>query len=340
MLTLPEEFSRQISEFARVFATRKVFENAKTLVLGAILSLGRRTVCGALRSVGLDQEKRFHKYHWVLSMAEWSPRHAARIVLRMLLKTLPSSDEALVFALDETIEGRWGKRIKARGIYRNSVSSSKSHFVKKSGLRWISMMLLCPISWAGRVWALPFLTVLAPSERYHDEQGKRHKTILDWARQMVFQLRRWLPAKSIVMVGDNAYSALCFLDAVRDHVTFITRLRLDAALYEPAPARKPGQHGRPRKKGERIAKLEERLEDPNTEWVELSRFPTGIAKGLRKCAVPPARQSGTAVADRRYLFVGSCLKTPKANSTRSGCCVQIRIYTHCKSRPFSSGAGP
>ena len=102
-----------------------------------------------------------------------------------MLDKLLSKEEVLVFGIDETIERRWGSRIKARGIYRDAVRSSKSHFVKCSGLRWIGVMLLCPISWANRVWALPFLTVLAPSERYHEHRGKRHKTLSEWAYQRV-----------------------------------------------------------------------------------------------------------------------------------------------------------
>jgi len=290
MLTLPKEFSKQISDFASVFTTQTVFENAKTLLLGALLSLGRRTVCACLRSVGLGQEKRFHKYHWVLSMAKWSPRRASRILLRQLLNRLCRSDDPLVFGIDETIERRWGKRIKARGIYRDSVNSSKKHFVKKSGLRWISLMLLTPISWAARVWALPFLTVLAPSERYYQQQGKRHKTILDWARQMILQVRHWIPNRGIVVVGDSSYAALRFLEGVRDHATFITRLRLDAALYKPAPPKKPGQSGRPPKKGKRIPKLEDRLDDPDTVWVEVT-IPAWYGQGPKKMLCT----TGTAV---------------------------------------------
>jgi hypothetical protein len=162
----------------------------------------------------------------------------------------------LVFGIDETIERRWGKNIKARGIYRDAVRSSKGHFVKASGLRWISMMLLCEIPWASRIWALPFLTVLAPSERYHQEQGKRHKKITDWARQMAIQLRRWLPDRTIIIVADSTYAVLELLHGLREHVCFVTRLRLDAALYdwpEPQPPSKPGPKP---KKGNRLAKLE------------------------------------------------------------------------------------
>jgi hypothetical protein len=61
------------------------------------------------------------------------------------------------------------------------VRSSRGHFVKASGLRWMSLMLLAPVSWAGRVWALPFLTALCPPERYAQQNEQRHKTLLDWA---------------------------------------------------------------------------------------------------------------------------------------------------------------
>jgi len=66
------------------------------------------------------------------------------------------------------------------------------------------MQLLAPIPWAQRVWALPFLTVLAPSERYHQSRGKRHKTTTDWGRQMILQLRRWLPDRALVVIADSA----------------------------------------------------------------------------------------------------------------------------------------
>ena len=133
----------------------------------------------------------------------------------------------MVLALDDTIERRWGRRIQARGIYRDPVRSSGAHFVKTSGLRWMSLMLLAPIPWAGRVWALPFLTALGPSERACRERGHRHKTLLDVGRQMALQVRRWLPGRDLVLVGDSAFSALLFLDALRcGGITAITRLRL------------------------------------------------------------------------------------------------------------------
>jgi hypothetical protein len=129
-------------------------------------------------------------------------------------------------------------------------------------------MLLTPIPWAQRVWALPFLTVLTPSKRYHEQRGKRHKTITDWARQMIRQLHRWLPKRALVIVADGSYAVVEFLaNMVRlPHVTLVTRLRLDAALYDPAPAREVGKKGRPAVKGQRQLTLAKRLTDPATVW--------------------------------------------------------------------------
>ena len=140
--------------------------------------------------------------------------------------------------------------------------------MKTTGLRWISLMLLTPIPWACRVWALPFLTVLAPSERYHEQRKMRHKTITDWAWQMILQVSRWMPARRLVVVADGRYAVLDFLLKVSrlPLVSAIARLRLDACLYDPAPAREAGKRGRKALKGQPQPKLAQRLVDPKTVW--------------------------------------------------------------------------
>ena len=175
----------------------------------------------------------------------------------------------LVVGIDETLERRRGRKIAAKGVYRDPVCSTRERFVKTSGLRWICVVLLAEVTWASRVWALPFLSALAYSERYAKEQGKRHKKLTEWAWQLLLLVRRWYPKREIVAVADRAYASLKLLDRcrrLRKPITFITRLRLDAALYEPAPPRRPTQRGRPRLKGERLANLSVVAEDPFTVW--------------------------------------------------------------------------
>lgn len=171
--------------------------------------------------------------------------------------------------IDETLERRWGAQIKARGIYRDAVRSSDSHFVKCSGLRWISVMLLTKVSWANRVWALPFLTALAPSERYYDDKLRAHKKLTDWARQLLLQLKRWVGDRQVVAVGDNSYAVIDLLNALQGKVSLISRLRLDAALYEPVPISPPGQRGRKRLKGARLPTLFKVADDQSKTWQKL-----------------------------------------------------------------------
>ncbi len=258
-----------VRHFEGAFSER-VWEWAKVLLIGAILTPGERTVAAILRVMGQQNEKQFQNYHRVLNRAKWSRKEISRRLVLLLVSVFTAKDAPIVVGIDETIERRRGKKIAARGIYRDPVRSSKEFFVKTSGLRWISMMLLTPIPWACRVWALPFLTVLAPLERYHEQRKKRHKTITDWARQMIRQLHRWVPNRALVVVADGSYAVLDFLAAVirLPRVTVITRL--DAALYDPAPARTPSSKGRPALKGKRQPTLAKRLADPKTAWQKLT----------------------------------------------------------------------
>jgi DDE superfamily endonuclease len=265
MLRLPSRFAAVILCFAPLFFQRS-WRHAEVLLLGAILAPGQRTVTSLLRITGLTREGRFVNYHRVLNRAAWSGRAAARVLLGLLLDAFVPTGP-VVLGLDDTIERRRGKRIMAKGIYRDPVRSSKSFFVKTTGLRWLSLMLLAPIPWAGRVWALPFLTALAPSERCCREHGRRHKKLTDWARQLVAQARRWMPGRRLVLVADSGFAALELLAALaRQGVTCVTRLRLDAALYEPPPPRGPGTMGRPRTKGARLPNLADVLADQDTPW--------------------------------------------------------------------------
>jgi hypothetical protein len=271
----------------RRFFTAPVWEHV--LTAGMTLAPGKRTVSAALRVMGLGHSSDFALYHYVLSRARWNSRVIASRLLTMILdRFLPAGP--VVIGIDDTIERRWGHKIAARGIYRDPVRSSHGHFVKTSGLRWLSLMAMVPVPWTRRHWALPFLTILAPSERYSTAHGRRHKKLTDWARQAILQVRRWIPDRKLIFVADSSFSALELIAAVRRHVCLVTRLRLDANLFAPAPARRPQRRGRPPLKGRQLPKLASMLENKKIRWTRLS-MPYWY--GDRRCVLEIA--TGTAV---------------------------------------------
>jgi DDE superfamily endonuclease len=304
MATVPTRFAEVILCFAGLFRQR-TWRWAEQLLAGALLVPGIRTVASVLRVLGLSGERHFVNYHRVLSRAVWSPRAAARVLLHLLVRAFVPQGP-IVLGIDDTIERRRGARIAARGIYRDPVRSSHSHFVKASGLRWLSVMLLAPIPWVRRVWALPVLTTLAPSARYDSERGRRHKRLTDWARQLLLQIRRWLPGRSLVMVADSSFAALDLLGSLALHMTCITRLRLDAQLYAPAPPRPRGTPGRPRKKGERLPALSAVLADRKTRWQRLV-VPRWYAHAARPIEIASATavwyHAGLSVLPIRWVLI-------------------------------------
>src|SRR6516164_358711 len=261
---LPERFLSQLVGFADLF-TRPTWSHVALLLAGAILAPGRRTVTAALRILGRDRTPDFCTFHRVLNRAAWSPRVAAQHLLLLLVNVLVPVGAPVVIGLDDTIERRWGAKIKARGIYRDPVRSSKGHFVKASGLRWLSAMLLVHVPWADRIMALPFLTVLAPSKRYYAAKLRAPKTLVDWARQAARQIHRWLPGRYIVLVADSAFAAIEFLAAVRNHVCVVTRLRLGANLFD-FPSQKRKGRGRRPIKGKPLKKLSAIIKDRRVIW--------------------------------------------------------------------------
>jgi hypothetical protein len=272
MATISSGLTRAIVGLSGVFSKR-AWPLVQVLLAGAILAVGPRTISAVLRVMGLAQERQFQKYHRVLNRVKWSTLAGSRCLLKLLIEAFVP-DGPLLMALDDTIERRRGAKITAKGIYRDPVRSSHGHFVKASGLRWLCLTLVAPIPWAKRCWALPFCTVLAPSERYYLQRGRRPNKLTDRARQLLLMVRRWVPERPIVVVADSSFAALELLDATRCKMCVVARLRLDAALYDPAPQRTPSTIGRPRRKGARQPTLKAISTAKDTRWraVTLSQW--------------------------------------------------------------------
>lgn len=271
MLKLPTGFQDTISYFS--FAFRKeVWPKVQLLLIGAIICPGSRTVCNLLRSVGLRWERNFPKYHRVLSQDKWSAKKLSGVLLRLVVNAFVPKGEALVVGMDDTIERRWGAKINKRGIYRDPVRSSKSHFVKCSGLRWLSLMALTPLPWlqAGAYWALPVLTVLCPSERFYTKRGKSTKKLTDWAGQILSWLSRKCVEmqRSVYLTGDGSFATFeLFIHAQQVGVGMIARMKLKARLFHLPPTQHPkGKRGPKPPVGKRLLGMEKRLTDKRIKW--------------------------------------------------------------------------
>jgi hypothetical protein len=271
MFDFPVPISEVLVAFTPVF-TRPVWSHTQLLILGAILARGKRTVSSALRTLGLAHERHFTNYHRVLNRAVWNGWFAAKILLGLLVALL-TPGAPLVILVDETIERRKGKRIKTKGIYRDAVQSSRNKVVHCFGLRWVAMMLLVPVPWSQRPWALPFYTVQAPSEKTCRKLGKPYKSVIDCVCFALRLVQRWHPERTVRLVGDGAYATIQLVQFCRctpNPVTLVARFRWNAALYNPPPPPIPGKRGRKPQKGTRQPSLKQRLADPKTTWEKLS----------------------------------------------------------------------
>lgn len=266
-------YSLSAATVAVLYPFRALFSNSSNsawhtaliLLMGAILCKGKRTVTGVLRAIGLDHESGFSKYHRVLNSLDWSARKGSEILLKLLFKML--GQERPVILIDETLERRRGRKIRAKGYYRDAVRSSRSKPVTTTGLKWLVMALSIRLNFVRRAFALPFFTVLEPSEKCTKEQGKRHKTTLDWSIQMVKQLVRWAPKIPFILVGDGGFAcAKLAWTCLQHNVALISRLKMNARMHG-FPVEVPSdRRGRKPKKGERLISFKEMLTREDLPW--------------------------------------------------------------------------
>jgi DDE superfamily endonuclease len=280
-MALTEPIDMVLRECESAFS-QPTWINAQVLIVGTLLTRGRRTVAAALRQMGLRDEPHFRLYHQVLNRARWSTLDLSRRLLYLLVQTFVAVGGELTFVIDETLERRRGRRLRTRGHDRDPLASSKQCSIATSGVRWIVLTLIITPPWTQRSWALPVLSVPAPSPEVSQRLGVRHQTVPHRARQMMLVIRRWLPGGQMTIIGDQTYSVLELGSAcARWGVRLMAPLRLDAARYAPAPPRRRGTNGRPRVKGERLPKLEQVLKDPQTIWQRVRvQWYNGHRRGL------------------------------------------------------------
>src|SRR3954463_15093341 len=257
-----------LAPFAVLF-TQPTWLNAVALATGALLCLNHRTVCAALRAVDGASDKGFSRFHRFLSRGAWSGLQGSRILLGLLVAAFVPDGQPLVVGVDDSIERRRGGKIRDKGLYRDPVRSSRGFFVKVEGLRWLSFQVLAKPGFARRTWGLPFLTVLCPSERANAKRQRPHRTVPEKTMWGMRLIARWLPHRRLVMVGDGAFASLAVFRTLKDRMVCVARCRMDARFFNPPPARKAGQKGRPRVIGTRQLTPRTRSVRKPPRWVRM-----------------------------------------------------------------------
>jgi DDE superfamily endonuclease len=272
MPAFPPAMLQLLTPFAVAF-TAPTFRHALVLVSGALLASGRRTVAAALRAVGLGQERHFTTYHRVLNRRSWSTLVLSRLLLDLLVRTFLAPEAPLELVMDGTLERRRGRKLAWKGRFHDAVRSQPGHVVTSEGIHWVCVALVVAVPWSRRRWALPFLAIPTFTPATSAKLGKPHRTAPERAAVLVRLIRRWQPDRTIQVVGDSSFAAMGLAQTCRAaRVRLISRLVLNAQLYDPPPVRPASTPGVKPKKGPRQPKLVDRLADaaaatvPTTVW--------------------------------------------------------------------------
>jgi DDE superfamily endonuclease len=262
-LHLPQAFVTRMAPFLAAFC-RRSRDTAAALAVGALLAIGPRTVTNCLRALGLAEHPSFTAFHRVLNRNVWSGLALGRTLLQLLVPIFEPGRPFVIIGVDHTLERRRGRRIEPASHFHDAVRSTAKQKITSRGLRWVSAMLLVQVPFAGRIWGLPVLTALTPSKAWYEQHKRRYRPVTKWAELLLLTLHRWLPERMIVAVMDGEFAAIDLLHRLRRYMIVVTRLRLDACLFDP-PSPYKG-HGRHPQKGARQPSLKARITDPATIW--------------------------------------------------------------------------
>ncbi len=254
MFAFPRAAEPLISAFSVAFSAR-TFQHVMVLILGAILSLRRRTVTAILSTVGPWARGHWSDFHRVLCRASWSVWPLGQVLAALILECTPP-DQPVVIPVDDTTPQHKGKHVYGQGRHHDAIRSTHSHTVWVYGHKWVVLAINVRFPFASRPWALPVLCALYRSKELNRAEGRRHKTPIRLARQLVATLIHWFPERKFILVGDGGYAShelARFCHRHRRQVTLVSRFHPQANLYDAPSSKRRPQGGRPRLKGRKRA---------------------------------------------------------------------------------------
>ncbi len=255
MLTIPSAAEQLFLQFSTAF-TKPTFQRILPLAIGAIITIGRRTVTAVLWTMRSVIDGHCSTYHRIFSRARWSLWPLGKVLAATILQLIPP-DEPVLVPMDDTTAQHRGKHVYGKGCHHDAVRSAHKHIVYRWGHRWIVLAISVKFPFTSRRWALPVLCALYRPEELNRAEKRRHKTAPHLARQLMAVLIHWFPQRKFVFLGDGGYAShdlAMFCYRHRHHATLVSRYHGDANLYAPPPKYIRNRNGRPRTKGRPLPK--------------------------------------------------------------------------------------
>jgi hypothetical protein len=254
VFSVPQAAEPLVAAFSVAFS-KPTFQRMVVLMAGAILCLRQRTVTAMLRAAGPLAPGHWSDYHRVLCCRVWSTWPLGQVLAALLLEMVPP-DQPVVVPADDTTPQHKGRRVYGKGRHHDACRSTHNHVVWVWGHKWVVLAINVKFPFARRPWALPVLCALYRPEELNRQEGRRHKTPIHLARQLVATLIRWFPDRKFILVGDGGYAShklARFCHRHRRHVALVSRFHPDANLHAQAPPkRRSPKGGRPRRKGRKL----------------------------------------------------------------------------------------
>ncbi len=277
-LIVPPTLTALLMAFTTCFQARS-WLTFQWLVLGWVQCQGRRTLTEVALASGVIGERHISVFHRFFSRASWSLDALGYVVFLLALRWLPANQPLVVLG-DDTLARKGGKSIALASMHHDPLLSSARKPFASFGHVWVVLALWIPLPFgSGRGFALPVLFRLyvgakRGGERQRTGQAqtrvgprlqaartahaeRRQATKLDLLREMAALVAHWAEGRTVYLVVDSAYAGRTVLEDRPANVHVVSRLRLDAALYAPPPPRRPGQKGRPRRRGDRLPALQQ-----------------------------------------------------------------------------------
>jgi hypothetical protein len=233
--------------------TNPSFVSHCQLLLGWVMCSGPHTIYHVAQMIQPDSEisrarrHPFDRFYNFFSRAAWSVVTLGRQVAIDAVVRLKIFGP-LYLVVDDTLLHKRGKHVFALGWFRDAVASTRKRVATASGNNWVVLGLAVPLPLTGCFLCLPLVFRLKMP-------GKGQPSCAALAREMLEEVAAWFPKRDIILIGDGGYANQAMLTDLPERVTFVGRMRLDAAVNDPTPrAKRKGQRGPKAKKGPRLPK--------------------------------------------------------------------------------------